>query len=79
MAEPTKPTSESPEGRAGAPEHEESPQGRETPSLGPRNARRKVAPLDAEPAIDRPYEPGDDKRASDDPWQDPGGPEPGNG
>ena len=40
--------------------------------------RKKVRPLDADPAIDRAYEPGDEAK-SDDPWQDPGGPEPANG
>ena len=72
MAKPKKPKSESPE-------REEAPAGRETPSLGPPNARRKVQPLEGEPAMDRPYDPGGDKRAPDDPWQDPGGPEPANG
>ena len=70
----TKPTKRSPE----RPEREEAPKGRETPSLGPRPAR-KVRPLDGEPAIDRPYDPGGDKRKPDDPWQDPGGSEPANG
>ena len=71
MAKPTKPPSEHPE-------REEAPHGRETPSLGPRRSRKKVRPLDADPAIDRAYEPGDEAK-SDDPWQDPGGPEPANG
>ena len=62
-----------------APERQEVPEGREPPAMGPRKKRRKVKPLDAEPAIDRPYETGGDKRAPDDPWQDPGGPEPANG
>jgi len=72
MAKPSKPAPE-------RPEREEAPKGRATPSLGPRTARRKVRPLDGEPAIDRPYDPGGDRRAPDDPWQDPGGPEPANG
>jgi hypothetical protein len=71
MAKPTKPEPESPE-------RQEAPQGRETPSLGPPKARKKVRPLEGEPAIDRPYEPGAEP-TTDDPWQDPGGPEPGNG
>ena len=61
------------------PEREEAPKGRETPSLGPRNAPRKVEPLEGEPAMDRPYDSGADKRKPDDPWQDPGGSEPANG
>lgn len=61
------------------PERQEVPEGREPAVMGPRKARRKVEPLDAEPAMDRPYETGGDKRAPDDPWQDPGGPEPANG
>ena len=60
------------------PERKELPEGRETPSLGPRKARRKVEPIEGEPAMDRPYEPGEE-RANDDPWQDPGGAEPANG
>jgi len=72
MAKPTDRKSESPE-------REEAPKGRETPSLGPREAPRKVRPLDGEPAMDRPYDPGGDKRKPDDPWQDPGGAEPANG
>ena len=55
------------------------PEGRETPVLGPSRARTKVGRLKGEPAIDRPYDPGGDKRPPDDPWQDPGGPEPANG
>jgi hypothetical protein len=47
--------------------------------MGPRDDRRKVQPLEGEPAMDRPYHPGGDKRPPDDPWQDPGGPEPANG
>jgi hypothetical protein len=57
---------------------EEVPHGRETLSLGPRKDRKKVQPLDGEAAIDRQYEPGAE-RAQDNPWQDPGGPEPANG
>jgi len=72
MANSKKPNAESPE-------REEAPQGRETPSLGPRDAQRKVRPLNGKPAMDRPYDTGGDKRAPDDPWQDPGGSEPGNG
>jgi hypothetical protein len=71
MAKPTTPP-------AGHPEREEAPHGRATPSLGPRKARWKVRPLGGEPAIDRAYEPGSEPPA-DDPWQDPGGPEPANG
>lgn len=62
-----------------SPEREEAPKGRETPSLGPRDAPQKVRPLDGEPEIDRPYDPDGDRRPPDDPWQDPGGPEPANG
>ena len=47
--------------------------------MGPRQAQRKVQPLEGEPAMDRKYETGGDKRKPDDPWQDPGGPEPANG
>jgi hypothetical protein len=72
MGKRTKPSPE-------RPEREEAPEGRETPSLGPRQARRKVRHLDGEPAMDRPYDPGGDKRPPDDPWQDPGGSEPANG
>jgi hypothetical protein len=64
--------------KPGSPERREAPHGRETPVIGPRQARRKVRPLGGEPAIDRPYEP-DARRNADDPWQDPGGPEPANG
>jgi hypothetical protein len=71
MAKSTRPTRE-------PAERDEAPRGRETPSLGPRKARKKVRPIAGEPAIDRAYEP-DDRRAPDDPWQDPGGPEPANG
>jgi hypothetical protein len=71
MAKSTKPKGESPE-------RQEVPEGRETPSLGPRKTPSKVKPLNGEPAIDRPYEPGHE-RTQDDPWQDPGGPEPANG
>jgi hypothetical protein len=71
MAKSTKPP-------AKHPERQEAPHGRETPSLGPRRARSKVRPLGGEPEIDRPYEPGDERR-SDNPWQDPGGGEPANG
>jgi hypothetical protein len=71
MAKSTKPKAESPE-------RQEVPEGRETPSLGPRKAPTKVKPLHGEPAIDRPYEPGNEP-AQDDPWHDPGGPEPANG
>jgi hypothetical protein len=66
--------------RSKHPEREEAPHGRGTPSVGPRKSRAKVRPLDGEPAIQRPYEPGDEReRTSDNPWQDPGGPEPANG
>jgi hypothetical protein len=67
------------EHEATPPERQEVPEGREPPVMGPRKARGKVKPLKGEPAIDRPYEPGGDKRPPDDPWQDPGGPEPANG
>lgn len=60
-------------------EQHEVPEGRETPVMGPRKARNKVKPLKGQPAMDRPYDAGGDKRAPDDPWQDPGGPEPANG
>jgi hypothetical protein len=72
MAKSTKPKPE-------APERQEVPHGRETPSLGPRKAREKVQPLEGEPAIDRPYEPDGERPKDDNPWQDPGGPEPANG
>ena len=71
MAKSTKPKPE-------RTERQESPQGRETPSMGPRNERAKVQPLEAEPAIDRQYEPRDEHK-DDNPWQDPGGAEPANG
>jgi hypothetical protein len=61
------------------PERKPAPEGRGTPVMGPRRARTKVGRLKGEPAIDRPYDPGGDKRPPDDPWQDPGGPEPANG
>ena len=64
---------------AKSPERQETPHGRETPVLGPRRARRKVQPLRGEPAIERPYDPGLGQKRDDDPWQDPGGPEPANG
>ena len=70
MAKPRKPKDEHPERKP-------APEGRETPMIGPRRA--KVGRLHGEPAIDRPYDPGGDKRPPDDPWQDPGGPEPANG
>jgi len=60
-------------------EQQEVPEGRETPVMGPRKARGKVKPLDGKPAMNRPYDPGGDKRPPDDPWQDPGGAEPANG
>lgn len=63
-----------------SPERQEMPDGRETPVMGPRRSRRKVRRLEGEPATDRPYDPGTgNDRADDDPWQDPGGPEPANG
>jgi hypothetical protein len=71
MARPRKPPAEHPE-------REEAPHGRATPSLGPRKARKKVRPLGGEPAIDRDYEPREE-RPADEAWQDPGGPEPANG
>lgn len=70
-----KPTNSKPS----SPEREEAPKGRETPSMGPRQAQQKVQPLEGEPAMDRKYDAGGDKRKPDDPWQDPGGPEPANG
>jgi hypothetical protein len=76
MAKSTKPPTEHREPEH--PEREEAPRGRETPSLGPRRGRKKVRPLEGEPAIDRAYEPGDEQ-ANENPWQDPGGPEPANG
>jgi hypothetical protein len=60
-------------------EQQEVPEGRETPVMGPRKAPRKVKPMDGTPAMNRPYDTGGDRRAPDDPWQDPGGPEPANG
>jgi hypothetical protein len=72
MAKSTKPKPESAE-------REEAPKGRETPSLGPRDAPHKVRPLQGEPGTGRPYDSGGDKRKADDPWQDPGGEEPANG
>ena len=63
-----------------SPERQEAPEGRETPVMGPRRSRKKVRPLKGEPAIDRPYDPEAEKRGRDEnPWQDPGGPEPANG
>ena len=68
-----------------SPERQEAPHGRETPVIGPRHARKKVRPLDGEPAMDRPYEPSEgrgdqrDSRKDENPWQDPGGAEPANG
>jgi hypothetical protein len=63
-----------------SPERQELPEGRETPVMGPRRSRRKVRRMQGEPAIDRPYDPEMDKgRGDDNPWQDPGGPEPANG
>jgi hypothetical protein len=62
-----------------SPERQEAPHGRETPVIGPRQALKKVRPLDGEPAIDRPYEPNGRHTADENPWQDPGGPEPANG
>jgi len=47
--------------------------------MGPPAARTKVRPLNAEPAMHRRYDPGAGKHDDEDPWQDPGGPEPGNG
>ncbi|MBM4438990.1 MAG: hypothetical protein FJ027_01100 [Candidatus Rokubacteria bacterium] len=69
MANPEKPE---------APERRDAPEGRETPTMGGRKGR-KVRPIKGEPAIDRPYDPGTGKQKPDDPWQDPGGAEPGNG
>ena len=61
-------------------ERQQVPEGRETPVMGPRRARKKVRPLSGEPGVARPYDPGTEKkRADEDPWQDPGGPEPANG
>ena len=65
--------------RRESPERQESPQGRETPVLGSREAAKKVRPSAGEPAIDRPYEPDDQRKDDENPWQDPGGPEPANG
>ena len=62
------------------PEAEEAPHGRATPVVGPRKAQKKVRPLDGEPAMERPYDSGAERAKGDDnPWQDPGGPEPANG
>jgi hypothetical protein len=72
MAESTKPNPESQE-------RKESPEGRETPVMGPAKKRAKVRPIEGEPAIDRKYEHDGERSAPDDPWQDPGGPEPANG
>jgi hypothetical protein len=62
-----------------SPERQEAPRGRETPVIGPRKAPSKVRPLAGEPAIDRGYEPNGRHPADENPWQDPGGPEPANG
>jgi hypothetical protein len=67
-----------PETKPESPERREAPEGRETPVGGGRDGR-KVKPLDGEPEMDRPYEPGGPKQKPDDPWQDPGGAEPANG
>lgn len=63
---------------ANAREPEDAPEGRDTPVLGGGEDRKKVKPLEAEPEIERPYDPGVPQQESD-PWQDPGGPEPHNG
>ena len=62
---------------AKSPERDEVPEGRDTPVMGGKRGK-KVKPVDAEPAIERPYEHGVPQPESD-PWQDPGGPEPHNG
>ena len=70
----TKPAHDDAKGR----ERDEVPEGRDTPVLGGGKSRKKVKPLDAEPEIERPYDPGVPQQESD-PWQDPGGSEPHNG
>ena len=63
-----------------SPERQEVPEGRETPVMGSRRSRKKVRHLKGKPAIERPYDPDAEKaRRDDNPWQDPGGPEPANG
>ena len=63
---------------AKASERDAAPEGRDTPVLGGGKSRKKVKPLDGEPAIEREYDPGVPQQESD-PWQDPGGSEPHNG
>jgi len=65
--------------RRTSPESLEAPHGRATPVIGSRKAPKKVRPIKADPAIERPYEPDALHRHDDNPWQDPGGPEPANG
>ena len=60
-------------------EREPIPEGHDTPVMGPAKERRKVRPAKGQPGVARPYDAGPDKRPPDDPWQDPGGPEPANG
>jgi hypothetical protein len=63
-----------------SPERQEVPEGRETPVMGSRRSRKKVRHLKGQPATDRAYDPEAEKaRRDDNPWQDPGGPEPANG
>jgi len=70
----------SPQPKDERPERQPAPEGRETPVMGPRRTRKKVRRIDGEPAIDRGYDPGGGAAMhDDDPWQDPGGPEPANG
>ena len=59
-----------PRAKSEATERREAPEGRETPVMGGRKGR-KVRPLAGEPGTGEP-EP-------ENPWQDPGGPEPANG
>ena len=66
--------------RRESPERQEAPHGRETPVIGPREAPKKVRPLKGEPGIARRDETDvQPPNGKDDPWQDPGGPEPANG
>ena len=65
--------------RRTSPESQDAPHGRATPVIGSREAPKKVRPIKGDPAIQRPYEPDGRGPHDDNPWQDPGGPEPANG
>ena len=67
-----------PRAKSETPERRAAPEGRETPVMGGRKGR-KVRPLAGEAGIDRRYEPGTGEPEPENPWQDPGGPEPANG